>query len=435
MAVSEHYSWLKRIEEALLALEEHPQFGGPEFPWQDLQQGLRSRFAKPSLTLSHHVKGWMQAEQLMNGLGATLQIHSITVPAIDSCVYWIMGEQDLQELFIELLGGEESAAFFIEKEYLEGFQHYLGLEIVSQMNHLHFASDLSFQIGDIFHDLKELVKDQACFVIDVEMHFETRRVSGRLLLPAAFREAWKTHYAQMKHPPISKEIAQKISVDVALEAGRSHLKWSEWKKIHVGDFLVLDQCLIEPEKKTGDLILSVEGNPLFYATLNKSGIKLQEYPFYEKAEASMDKEEEEFEEDEDEDLYEKLDEEDEEEDFEAMLRKASLKREEKVEIEEEEDDEVEEKEETIKPQKKVQQTLVSSEATSLTPEKLPIQLIVEVGRIRMTVEELMALSPGVLLEIPISPEQGVDLVINGKKVGRGELLKLGEILGVRILSL
>jgi flagellar motor switch/type III secretory pathway protein FliN len=29
----------------------------------------------------------------------------------------------------------------------------------------------------------------------------------------------------------------------------------------------------------------------------------------------------------------------------------------------------------------------------------------------------------------------VDLVINGKKVGRGELIRMGDLLGVRILSL
>jgi flagellar motor switch protein FliN/FliY len=53
----------------------------------------------------------------------------------------------------------------------------------------------------------------------------------------------------------------------------------------------------------------------------------------------------------------------------------------------------------------------------------------------MTVDHLMKLSPGNFLELPIHPEQGVNLTVNGQKIGRGELVYLGEQLGIRILEL
>ena len=60
---------------------------------------------------------------------------------------------------------------------------------------------------------------------------------------------------------------------------------------------------------------------------------------------------------------------------------------------------------------------------------------VELAKIRMTLNELMHLSPGNMLELPIHPDQGVSLTINGKKVASGELVHLGEMLGVRVLTI
>ena len=62
-------------------------------------------------------------------------------------------------------------------------------------------------------------------------------------------------------------------------------------------------------------------------------------------------------------------------------------------------------------------------------------MIVEVGRIEMSIKTIMELQPGNMLELNVRPENGVDLVVNGKRIGKGELLKLGESLGVRILDI
>ena len=66
---------------------------------------------------------------------------------------------------------------------------------------------------------------------------------------------------------------------------------------------------------------------------------------------------------------------------------------------------------------------------------IPISLKVEVGQVRMTLAKLMELQAGATLDLNVDPEEGVDLVVNGKCIGRGELLRLGETLGVRILEI
>ena len=53
----------------------------------------------------------------------------------------------------------------------------------------------------------------------------------------------------------------------------------------------------------------------------------------------------------------------------------------------------------------------------------------------MSIQKLMELEPGNTLELDIHPESGVDLVVNGRRIGKGELLRIGDHLGVRILDI
>jgi len=61
--------------------------------------------------------------------------------------------------------------------------------------------------------------------------------------------------------------------------------------------------------------------------------------------------------------------------------------------------------------------------------------VIEIGQIQMTMEKLLLLEPGNVLDLNINPENGVDLVVNGKRIGKAELVRLGESIGIRILEL
>lgn len=71
----------------------------------------------------------------------------------------------------------------------------------------------------------------------------------------------------------------------------------------------------------------------------------------------------------------------------------------------------------------------------ISPKEIPLTLSIEVARLQINLEKLLQLSPGNILELPVRPEHGVDVVIGGKKVARAELIKLGEVLGVKILQM
>lgn len=64
-----------------------------------------------------------------------------------------------------------------------------------------------------------------------------------------------------------------------------------------------------------------------------------------------------------------------------------------------------------------------------------VPLVVELGRVSVSAADVMALRPGQVIELNRSPNEAVDLVVDGKRLGRGELVEIDGELGVRILEL
>ena len=66
---------------------------------------------------------------------------------------------------------------------------------------------------------------------------------------------------------------------------------------------------------------------------------------------------------------------------------------------------------------------------------VPINVVVELGRVELTADEVIRLRNGHLMELGRSPADPVDLVVSGKLLARGELVEIEGNLGVKILSL
>ena len=80
-------------------------------------------------------------------------------------------------------------------------------------------------------------------------------------------------------------------------------------------------------------------------------------------------------------------------------------------------------------------SVASQEEEVVALKELPLSITVEIARLKMTLDQLMHLTPGNTLDLPIHPDQGVSLTMNGQKIGRAELVYLGEQLGIRILEI
>lgn len=77
----------------------------------------------------------------------------------------------------------------------------------------------------------------------------------------------------------------------------------------------------------------------------------------------------------------------------------------------------------------------SGKTGPLSVDEIPLAVVIEVGRIQLSVKKLLELQPGNMLELNIHPESGVDMVVNGKRIARGELLRIGDTLGLRVTEL
>ena len=76
----------------------------------------------------------------------------------------------------------------------------------------------------------------------------------------------------------------------------------------------------------------------------------------------------------------------------------------------------------------------ASEAAQLLDD-VTVAMVVELGRVMVSAADVMGLRPGQVVELSRSPGEPVDLVVDGKRIGKGELVEIDGELGVRILSL
>ncbi|MDP2340207.1 MAG: FliM/FliN family flagellar motor switch protein [Deltaproteobacteria bacterium] len=68
-------------------------------------------------------------------------------------------------------------------------------------------------------------------------------------------------------------------------------------------------------------------------------------------------------------------------------------------------------------------------------DDVTVAMVVELGRVMVSAADVMGLRPGQVIELSRAPGEPVDLVVDGKRIGKGELVEIDGELGVRILSL
>lgn len=66
---------------------------------------------------------------------------------------------------------------------------------------------------------------------------------------------------------------------------------------------------------------------------------------------------------------------------------------------------------------------------------IPMLLVVELGRVQLTADEVIRLRSGQIIELGRTPNDPVDLVVNGKLVAKGELVEIEGSIGVKLLNL
>lgn len=413
------YHWLKQISPAILQWDQVPLYGAaPEFPWQEMSESLAQLFQLQSFQINHKETDWRNANELATGLGGEPATLQIGISDVEGSLFWVMGKSDLTHLMEILLDRPPEDFIPLDADFFRGFYHFIAATSLNALSQLPFGKNLNPGILE-----NNVLPTEACLCQEIEINLSApkgdRVVKGRLIIPHEALNSWKQRYADRSlSTALKPPLADKLQVPVHLEIGRTKLSQKEWGAIIPGDFLTLEQCSYDVEAAKGRVMMTVNGVPMFRAKLKAGNIKILEFPMYHEAPMNNDS----LEGEQHDDLGE----------FEEELEEEH----ETEEEHEEEAPEALEEEAEEKPEKTAQATLVdTSKESKIKPSEIPLNIVVEVGRIQMSVQKLMELEPGNTLELDIHPENGVDLVVNGRRIGKGELLRVGDNLGVRILDI
>jgi flagellar motor switch protein FliN/FliY len=66
---------------------------------------------------------------------------------------------------------------------------------------------------------------------------------------------------------------------------------------------------------------------------------------------------------------------------------------------------------------------------------VPMEITVELGRSRMTIQELLALSPGSVIELDKLAGEPLDVLVNDRLIARGEAVVVNDKFGIRITDI
>ncbi len=388
--------WIKQIETELTDCKKIPLWGNsPYFPFEEFSLKMQTLLQCPTFKIYPIAHEPLIPENALSSFGLNPKILSFELAPITGPLYWVISAESLNEITALLLS-KESSQGLLDPEFQQGFYDFLLLQACKEVENLKVYPDLHIQWGE------EKKPTNISFLIDVSIAIEEKTFPGRLLLSSEFQKGFATHFLKAAFNPLTSPISHSMDVSLRLEAGSCLISSLEWDSVQEGDFLILDRCSYDPETKKGTLDLTWDKTSLFKVKVKKTNLKILDYAVYNGDGTTMD-EEKSFEDQELSEATEHL--------WDAPL------------------------DEELTEDLKEEAPLYENPPDILASTKdIPFQIVVEVDRIKISLEKLLQLQPGNVLELEARPEKGVTLTVNGKKIARGELLKLGDVLGVKIIE-
>lgn len=389
--------WIQSLDTALREMQEIPFFGSPPpFPWQEFGEMLQQTLEQPSLELFLEKASWLSNEQLIESFGENPLIQPFVLSPLPGPLFLVLSESGSMRLTAELIAKEAPTKGGVDSTIREGFLHFLFLTTCHLFNQLNPFTSLSASLGE-----KAPLPSEGAYALDLSLDLNQSPISIRILLPKDAHAGFKSQFAAMRP---SLEITDELKttpMPLSIEVGTTTLPAAAFEKVEVGDLLILDRCSYDLDKKKGTALLTLASTPLFDVRIKEGEVKMLEYALtHEDPSMSGD-----------------LPPEDE------PLPPPPIPPEAGEEGEEE------------APLWSSEENAPPPKEDLLSKKEIPLNLTVEVGRFQMPLEKLAQLQPGNVLDVQLNPELGVHLTVGGKRVAKGELVKMGEMIGVKILSL
>ncbi|MCB1075731.1 MAG: type III secretion system cytoplasmic ring protein SctQ [Simkania sp.] len=383
--------WIKQIETSILQTKEIPMWGAfPGFPWKEFANVFAQNFNLKEFKMTVGTSEWKSGSSILTGMGRSPLQLSMELTPLQGSFSLIVPTEDFTKLSswaIDPKAGEEG---FSDPFLQKGFFRYITLEALHLVDQLQIFRGLTPKIVEM-----PLSKEDA-YCVDIALEKDSETVWGRLVCPPLFHEAFREHYTGEWRLSIPSEKYEQIDLDLSMSAGRTTLSQDDWKNLYEGDLLFLDYCSYSPSLGRGTFQLMFDHLPLFQVKLKDENVKILDYALYYEESKMTDEH--------DEHMYEEAH---------RMPGDPSHPEEEMA----------------------AKHMGQNRSEEMISPKKVPIHLSVEVAHLKMNLDKLLKLKPGNTLELNVKPEQGVSLVANGKCMAKGNLVQIGDVIGVKITKI
>lgn len=436
---SSHLPWIKNIRSALRYQHSGPVVAQlPSFPWELFADNIKKTFYLSHCEISLKSVFSFQEQSFLGEDASAYKIVKIQALPLNQHLYLSFSKQALSNILRKLMQSSEELRFS-DAELGKAFDYFLFANIIHALQQSAFIPNLSLSFS--FCDKTHL--DDEAVVIDVNLQLDDQYEICRLFIPQAFKNALEYHLKDHALK-VSSQLAEHTPIELQVEVGKVVLAQQQVKALKRGDFVLLDQCLYFPEKSKGRALLTLNQTPIFRLLYGKDSVKILEYPTFQEVKAPMNQtpqNPDEFPEDNQAPLEEEFDTLDELPELEGEIPDLD---EDDVSSDTQESEAFEHAESAVAANEQesyseevssLNEAPVSDTLHMISPSEIPISLSVEVSRLNMTLKDLMDLQPGNTLDLDTTPEQGVSLVSNGKVLAKGELIQIGEALGVKILEI
>ena len=400
------FSRLKSISPLLFSLDQKPLFPDAyQFPLETLGTLLSKKFAK-TITITLDSNDWstrdevlqVQKEQHLTSLGCSLF-------GIDTPCSLLFPQESIPLILSELLETDPSSLQLQSTSLLDTFKAFFFAQVISSIKEATSFDTMEIRVVEQEAPLEA----EGYFVRHYTFQIEKTTISFLLVFPNKYIEALAS-LPQSKEIAPQKWLANLPLFPICIEAARSHVPYKTLKALKQGDVLLVDFPFFIPGSERARVILTYRGHPLFRAKVKNGVIKLLEMTHNQQAfqpispkESLMNPSQEQ--------------------------KKTTATEEQPLEMGEDTFPDIQEEEEVKTPSQE-------QPSPSIPLNDLPLLVVVQLQELSMTFDQLKALQPGNLLDLDIHPEAAtVQLSVEGHIIGEGDLIRIGEKIGVRIRSL
>jgi flagellar motor switch protein FliN/FliY len=258
---------------------------------------------------------------------------------------------------------------------INSFYYFLLLEVLNVTQP--FIAHFPLKIAEI-EEIKQ--EDSLCF--DLEIKINEHPLFFRLITPISFNRELKKQLPQTFTP-----IASATEIPINFEIGNVLLSKQSFDTIQIDDFLLLDRITYDLNNKKGRALLKVKQYPLFHVKIKQNKIKILDHAVYNEEGKIM------------------------------------------------EDNNVIKDDEEHSMEEIPSEVLKEQIAEAVPMSDIQLDVKVELAKCSITMEKLMQLQPGNMLELNITTPDRVYLTVNDQAIATGELLYLGDNLGVKITEI